>query len=213
MVTKEPRYRENFDTLVSDMRVFGLAGFETTAHGLSFAFGMLAKHPEWAETIAKEGRAVWELLKTDPQQALDESPTARYFFLETLRVYPPVPALPGRILEDVEVTTKDGDKYGLEKGCNVLFLNMVLNRDCGDDFDPSRWKSDPQPFLNTFNTGPHVCPGKNLSLLEGHVFLLMAATKYKFFFPGETPESLEYLNTVLLKPKDGMPLIVKERVW
>lgn len=216
MLSKEPRYRENFDRLVCDMRVFGLAGFETTAHGLSFAFGMLANYPEWGNAIAKEGRQVWDLLAANPQQALDQAPTAKYLFLETVRLYPLVPALPGKMLEDVEVTTKDNTTYCLEKGSSVVFMNMVLNRDdCGDTFDPSRWSNaDSQPFLNTFNTGPHVCPGKNLSILEAHVFLLMAATKYEFFFPGEdVPTTLEYLNSVLLKPKDGMPLIVKERIW
>lgn len=56
------------------------------------------------------------------------------------------------------------------------------------------------------------CPGKPLSLLDGHVFLLMAATRFQFEFSkdGETMH-VEYSDDLLLRPKDGMPLAVQKR--
>ena len=41
-----------------------------------------------------------------------------------------------------------------------------------------------RPFLHTFQSGTHTCPGKPLSLLKGRVFLLLAAMQFKFDFPG-----------------------------
>mmetsp|Transcript_7385 Transcript_7385/g.13596 ORF Transcript_7385/g.13596 Transcript_7385/m.13596 type:complete len:209 (-) Transcript_7385:457-1083(-) len=66
MLAKEPRFRAGgMESLAAEVRVFVLAGFETTAHGLSFAFGLLALHPELADQIAQEGRAVWDKLVVD----------------------------------------------------------------------------------------------------------------------------------------------------
>lgn len=226
LLSTEPRFRAGgMDSLLADARVFVLAGFETTAHGLSFAFGLLATHPEIANQIAKEGMAVWDLLESDSadeiQDALDQAPTARLFFAECIRLYPLVPTLPGAVLEDVTVTTRQGDVYGLPQGTQVLFTNMVLNRqEGGDKVNLNRPPEQEQFFNNSFNTGTHVCPGKALSLLEAHIFLLMAAAKFEFFLPpspddndeAETKNHMDFMDHVLLKPKEGMPLIVKQRI-
>lgn len=223
LLTKEPKFRAGgMESLVADIRVFLLAGFETTAHGLSFAFGLLALHPELAEKIANEGRAIWNKLQSDDaaeiQQALDQAPTARLFFLETIRLYPLVPTLPGECLENVIVHSSQGEVYGLPKGTKVLFTNMVLNRQQGGtEVNPSLWDAPPeqQPFMNTFNTGAHVCPGKALSLLEAHVFFFMAATQFEFVLPSQQnkEQAMEFLDNVMLKPKEGMPLLIRERVF
>jgi len=152
---------------------------------------------------------------------LDQAPTARLFFAECIRLYPLVPTLPGAVLEDVTVTTRQGDVYGLPQGTQVLFTNMVLNRqEGGDKVNLNRPPEQEQFFNNSFNTGTHVCPGKALSLLEAHIFLLMAAAKFEFFLPPapddndetETKNHMDFMDHVLLKPKEGMPLIVKQRI-
>jgi cytochrome P450 len=202
--------------LVAEVRVLLLAGFETTAHGLSFAFGHLALHPDIADQIASEGRAMWDTLTNENasskeiQQALDEAPTAKYLFLETVRLYPLAPTLAGMVKEDLTVTTGSGSCYRLEKKTKVLFMNQVLNRECTDKFTLDHWKHEPYPFLNTFNTGVHVCPGKNLSLFEAHVFLLMAVTQFTFEHPS-ADKAMESTGHILLQPVDGMPLLVRRR--
>jgi len=91
----------------------------------------------------------------------------------------------------------------------VLFTNFVLIRQqAGEALNPSLWEAPPeeQPFTNTFNTGAHVCPGKALSLLEAHVFLLMAATQFEFIIPPEHKENpMDFMDHIMLKPKEGMP--------
>jgi cytochrome P450 len=215
------------ESLAAEVPVFVLAGFETTAHGLSFAFGLLALHPELADQIAQEGRAVEDKLVVDDddvateliRQALEQAPTARRFFLEMLRVrlYPLVPTLPGKCLQDVTVTTSQGEVYGLPQGTQVLFTNFVLNRQqAGEALTSSLWERPPeeQPFTNTFNTGAHICPGKALSLLEARVFLLMAAIQFEFIIPREHKENpMDFMDHIMLKPKEGMPLLIRERAF
>jgi cytochrome P450 len=135
--------------------------------------------------------------------------------MEALRFYPPIYMLGGKCLEDIVISTskEDEQQYLLEKGTQVLFANMVLNcADAGDALNLDLWDlpREEQPFLNTFNNGEHVCPGKALSLVEAHVFLLMVATKFRFSFPGGEP-CMDAMDHIMLKPVDGMPLLVTER--
>jgi cytochrome P450 len=135
--------------------------------------------------------------------------------MEALRLYPPVPVLPGKCLDDIVISTSQDENYLLEKGTQVLFANMVMNSETGgDSFNLKHWDAPAaeQPFLNTFNNGEHICPGKSLSLLEAHVFLLMASTKFRFAFPnGDETRGMEFMDHNVLQPANGMPLIVTER--
>jgi hypothetical protein len=59
-----------------------------------------------------------------------------------------------------------------------------------------------------------VCPGKALSLLEARVFLLMAAIQFEFIIPREHKENpMDFMDHIMLKPKEGMPLLIRERAF
>jgi cytochrome P450 len=137
--------------------------------------------------------------------------------MEALRLYPLAPALAGECTDDI-ILHYNGAKYGLPKGTQCQFLNFVMQRHpdfCKgtkgpDEIEPDRWDTtsvENQPFLHTFNNGPHSCPGKPLSLLEGHIFLLQVASRFRFTFP-EGIDRVLYDEQMLLRPKDAMPLIV-----
>lgn len=231
----EPRFYESgIDSLVADVRVFMLAGFETTAHGLGFAFGLLAEHPDIGNRIAQEARLASIVCSDDDyflspemlRQALDKTPTARNLFLEAVRLFPLLPTLGGLCTDDINVTTSTNETYGLPKGTNVAFFNVALQRHAkfakGNNphrVEPDRWKVEyddesslsSQPFLSVFNLGAHACPGKPLSLLEAHVMILMAATRFEFRFADQETKHVDYTQRVFLRPKDGMPLLVTKR--
>merc|ERR1712151_175556 len=123
------------------------------------------------------------------------------FFHEALRLYPLAPALGGECTNSIDITTQDGSKHTLPKGTAVVFLNMALQRmqlkrkegsssaaSTGNEirldlWDGNKHSKSEQPFLHTFQNGPHSCPGKPLSLLEGRVFLLLIVMQYEFEFP------------------------------
>ena len=101
---------------------------------------------------------------------------------------------------------------------SLLFLTSLSQRDpllAGIDPDSvnlSRWTLpiDQQPFIGTFNKGAHACPGKPLSILEAHVFLLCTVKDFIFEFPIGI-DNVEYEEDLLLRPKNKMPLIIKRR--
>lgn len=91
---------------------------------------------------------------------------------------------------------------------------LTIARAARDQMRLNRWNStsiQEQPFMNTFNNGPHACPGKPLSLLEGHIFLLQVASRFQFSFPPGGADRVEYDEQLLLRPKDAMPLVVTRR--
>ena len=224
------------EAMLAEARVFVQAGFETTAHSLAFAMGMMAERPDLARDMAKQGMEAFgndsalssaSQSQTQLQQssrfyevtmvkeALERTPLVQNFFQEALRLYPLAPALGGECINDIDIITEDGSKYTLPRGTGTTFFNMSLQRQVSnpDEIRPERWEVGPseKPFLHTFQNGPHACPGKPLSLLEGHVFLLLAVMQFEFEFP-EDVDKVEYEDNILLRPKNGMPLYVKRRL-
>jgi unspecific monooxygenase len=168
LIANEPRFRKGgVDAMIAEGRVFVLAGFETTAHSLSFALGMMAERPDLASQLAAE--AVLALgdkdLVNDPvaiRAALEQADVVKHFFMESVRLYPLAPALGGVCTDDIPIETSDGKQYLLKKGTSTFFPNVVLQRNkqyCSgkdpNEIDPDRWNcpQSAQPFLHTFNTG------------------------------------------------------------
>ena len=176
--------------------------------------------------MAKEAEQVsdWMSKPTsgDIQSVLNVTPTVHGLFMETCRLCPLVPALPGECLDDIVVTPSSKEEYTLRKGTFVTFSVFPMHRNPdfvgGGDPNavvPERWSSTKTPtelpFLCTFNLGPHTCPGKGLSMLEAHIALLLTASRYEFSFP-DTIGGVDFApKSVVLTPKDEMPLLVRRR--
>jgi cytochrome P450 len=236
LIANEPRFVQQgrgVSCMIAEARVFVQAGFETTAHSLAFCMGMMAERPDLANQMADLGKSILDkndlynaetiLAHLEDSSSTDNASAAaaslvKNFFLESVRLYPLAPALGGACTQDVTVTTTLGKTVHLAKGTAVTFPNIPLQRQLDDSPDsviPERWNVMPvtrQPFLHTFQTGAHACPGRPLSMLEGQVFLLLVATQFEFSFPPGIAK-VEYEDNLLLRPKNGMPLLVKKRQW
>lgn len=235
LLKKEPRfYKQGVKYLVEDLRLIVHAGFESTSNAVAFALGVLAERPDLGKRIAAEGI---EIMKKQGDSdvstfipkdvgCLESAVISKGLFLEGLRLYPPAISLHGRTLRNINFKAGDGKKYKVAKGSTMLFLCNAMQRDpenIGSKggnpnvADPERWNvpvSD-QPFLSTFKMGAHVCPGKSLSLMEGHLMILMVATRLTFVQPNlvgndwERETDIPNHEVILARPKDGPKLIVK----
>ncbi|MEM9262715.1 MAG: cytochrome P450 [Pseudomonadota bacterium] len=117
---------------------FFLAGHETTAIGLSWAFYLLAKHPEIEERLAQDVRT-----KVGPNGLHDiDQEDIQYpqqVFEEAMRLYPPVPMFNRVALEDTEINGET-----IPADTNIFVSPYVLHRhrmlwDCPNQFDPDRF--------------------------------------------------------------------------
>lgn len=190
-----------------------LAGHETTALNLSWAWYLLAQHPEVEAKLHAELDAV---LGGRPPCAAD-LPKLQYtdrVIRETLRLYPPA----WRIFRKTEEPFTVGD-YLLPAGSNIVMSQWVTQRDPRwfsepNRFHPDRWREDaaaklPRFAYFPFGGGPRVCIGAGFAMMEATLLLATIAQRYRMRL---TPnQRVEPLASITLRPKNGVRVLLQER--
>lgn len=190
-----------------------LAGHETTAIALSFAFYLLSKHPEVEARLHAELERV--LGGRSPTYADVEALelTAR-IVKETMRLLPPVWAIGRQLLEDLELRG-----FLLPKGSQLALCQWLVHHDARwfpdpEAFDPERWleagaKSLPRFAYFPFGGGPRQCIGNRFALTEAILILAMVTQRYRLDVAPGHPIALEPLIT--LRPRHGILVTSTER--
>jgi len=182
-----------------------LAGHETTAVALTWAFYLLSQHPEAERRLHEELERV--LGGRAPGLAdVEKLAYTRQVIDETLRLYPPVWAMDRSVAADDVI-----DGYRMPKGTYVLVSPWVVQR------APSLW-SEPEAFRPErfargaaelpryayfpFIGGPRQCIGNTFALLEAQLMLATLAQRFRLaLVPGQ---SIELLPLLTLRPKHGI---------
>ncbi|GME64425.1 Cytochrome p450 [Neofusicoccum parvum] len=180
---------------IEDMKanagLFMIAGSETTATFLSgFLYNMLM-NPSKMEKLVAEVRGSF---RSEDELTIENVRALKYLaacFDESLRVYPPVPQGPSRIMD-----TEGGVVSGHFVPKNYTAYHSPANFKDPLSFVPERWiaddpaaaefEGDRKAVLQPFSYGPRNCIGKNLALHE----MRLTATKLLWNFDIELcPES------------------------
>ncbi|HEY1847945.1 MAG TPA: cytochrome P450 [Opitutaceae bacterium] len=190
-----------------------LAGHETTAITLAWAFYLLDRHPEAEAKVHEEVDRVFAD-RAAVHGDLEKLPYCRAVIDETLRLFPPVHVFSRQAIGDDEVCG-----HRVPKGSFITVASWVLHRHKLFWKDPSEFR--PERFLPEnadkvdrfayipFGTGPRVCLGKHLGLLEATLLFAMTARSFRLRLkPGA---SVEPLGRMTLRPRWGMPMIVSPR--
>ncbi|XP_054930882.1 cytochrome P450 3A5-like isoform X2 [Dermacentor andersoni] len=196
-----------------------IAGFETTATGLSYLAYVLAKHQDVQENVREEVKSViaryGELDYTAITQGLKY--LARVVD-ETLRMFPPVVTFTTRsAVNDFEY---NGIKY--KAGTSILSPTIQIHMDPRiwpepEKFDPDRFLPEnvaarPTIAYQPFGDGPRNCIGKRLALLEIIYTGARMVEKFKLTL-GESQKgrmNMDY-HAMVSSPGDG-PYIVFHRL-
>ena len=195
------------------MNIF-LAGHETTANALAWAFYLVAQHPGVRERLEREVDAV--LAGRTPTLAdLSALPYALAVLKEAMRLYPPAYVVARRATREVTV---GGHRVGKNELCIVNIIGMQRRARFFPDperFDPDRFLPEnekrlaKQAFL-PFGAGARVCIGNHFALLEGQIAVAAIAQRVRLDLPpGAARVETEPLIT--LRPKGGMPMRVTRR--
>lgn len=199
--------------LVDEAITLFLAGHETTANALTWAWHLLARHPAVQARLGDEAHAA--LGERAPTFAdLPRLPYALAVFKEAMRLYPPAYFLGRRAL----VPTTLGP-HTIARG-RTVFLNVWGIQRRGDVFeDPSEFR--PERFLDgaerawpksaylPFGGGPRVCVGNAFALMEGQLVLAQVAARFVVVSDGAplpTPEPL-----LTLRPTPPCTLALRVR--
>ncbi|KAJ3356195.1 hypothetical protein HDU83_001774 [Entophlyctis luteolus] len=207
-VTDHDGNQPSENLLIDYVLNFIIAGRDTTAQALSWAFFLLHQNPRTQDALLKEIKTVLGGMNPTYEQIKNEMPYANAVFHETLRLYPSVPVELKQANEND--TLPDGTV--VPKGVAVCWSNYCMGRTPriwgadAKEFRPERWlemEKQPSPFdYAVFNAGPRVCLGKSMAELEG-VFVLVSVVQ-KFQIELMEPKDVTYAPSLTLPMAHGL---------
>jgi len=186
-----------------------LAGHETTAMALSWAWYLLDRHPRIAERLRAEISAA--LGDRDP--TIDDLPHLGYVrrvFEETMRLYPPAWIMTRTARETDEI-----GGYRVPRGTIVTLSPYLTHRAPElwpepERFDPDRFTADqseqrPRFAYFPFAGGPRQCIGSEFAMTEATLALATIARRYRLELAAGRKVVARPLIT--LRPRGGLPMI------
>jgi cytochrome P450 len=208
---RNPELDLDVTALRNEAATLFMAGHETTAATLTWAFYLLA-HAPWVERAMLD-----EIARVcgddNPTIAdIDKLDVCRSVIMETLRLYPPVPLLPRQARE----ADKVGD-FAVEKGGLVMIAPWLIQRarDIWEDpnhFKPERFQGGAKynPFAYIpFAVGPRLCAGLNFG--QSEAVLCLAILVQKFKVRPSAGYRAEPVCRLTLRAAGGMPVTVAPR--
>jgi cytochrome P450 len=190
-----------------------LAGHETTALTLGYAFHLLSERPEVAERLSAE---VDDVVGERPATFADvpRLRLADAIVRESMRLYPPAWAI-GR--ETMVPCTIGG--HEIPAGSQLWLSQWLVHRDprwFADpaEFRPERWEGDlarslPRGTYFPFGDGPRVCIGNAFAMMEAVLILVTIARRFRL--TRADPRPLALVPSVTLRPRNGLPMRIATR--
>ncbi|MDQ0318523.1 cytochrome P450 [Pararhizobium capsulatum DSM 1112] len=208
---KNPELGLDLRALRNEAATIFMAGQETTAATLTWAWYLLANAP-WAEDAL---HAEIERVCGHTPPTLADVPKLEYcraVIEETLRLYPPVPLL-GR-------QARDADRIGdidVIPSALITISPWLLHRNTDiwnkpNHFIPERFLGGfrPVPYSYIpFASGPRICAGLQFGLTESILCLAILAQRFKVrLVPGIAVRPASRLT---LRPMGGLPVTIHPR--
>jgi len=197
--------------LVDELVTLIVAGYETSAGTLNWAWYLLAGHPEAESALLGEARASMADAGSIDQQVLADMAYAQQLLEETLRLYPPVWLFSRRAIESDHFPG-----YDVQAGTDIYLSPYILHRTESywpdpDRFDPGRFAADTgyakgdRPYF-PFSLGPRRCLGEYFSFLEMKVHLGLLIQKFHMTLASDEAPALDLginlrsQDSIILRP-------------
>jgi len=194
MLLKDSEYADDSER-IRDMVAYVIAGYDTTANTMAFAFRELAVH------VSEQSKLRAALRQCKSIDEARNCPTLKHVIREVTRLYP---AATGSIRKTGADIVLPELEYVIPSG-SIVFTsyyaiqhNEKVFRD-PDSFVPSRWEKPSDAELRSlmsFSAGLRNCQGQALANAEMAEILHRLITKYEFGIV----EKGEPKNIVLFKP-------------
>jgi cytochrome P450 len=187
-----------------------LAGHETTATALAWAWYLIAKHPAVAASLEQE----LDRVLGDREPSMDDIPRLPYtamVFQEALRLYPPAPAFGRRPLEPVSI-----GGYEFPRGASIMLSPYITQRNPRwfsnpDAFEPERWREPaiPKFAFFPFGGGAKMCIGEPFARMEG--ILVLASLARLWRLRCATDADVRMRAAVTLRPDGPIRMRIQAR--
>lgn len=207
--------------LRDELMTLFLAGHETTALTLSWAFFLLAQHPTAYDRLLAEVDAVLggPAGRTPTVADLPRLPFTQGVIDESLRLYPPAAAVTRLATRPTEV-----GGVRLPKRSQVIASQWVLHRDPRyfddpDAFRPERWRAAegqeplarrlPRFAFFPFGGGQRLCLGAGFAITEATLLLASIGRRFRVeLVPGQT---IAPKLSFTLHPSAPIRVLLRER--
>ncbi|AXV14930.1 cytochrome P450 [Neorhizobium sp. SOG26] len=207
---RNPELKLDVVALRNEAATIFMAGHETTAATLTWAWYLLSKAPWVEDAIHAE---IEEVCGGNVPDVADV-PKLKWctaVIEETLRLYPPVPILARQ--------AKEADRIGdldVKPASLIMIVPWLLHRTASLFPDPHLFKPErflekrPTPYSYIpFASGPRICPGLQFGLTEAILCLAVLAQRFKLRVPAN--HQVEAACRLTLRPRGGLPVTLHPR--
>ena len=224
------------DSVIAQMKIFMLAGHDTTASTMAFIFMELERNPACLAALRAEHTAVFgpdpstasSQIASSPQ-LLNSLPYTLAVIKETLRLYPPVASARQGQPSVFLTSPASGTRYPTD-GFLITGSHFWVHRHEAfwpqpNTFLPERWLAKEGDELHVgksmwrpFEQGPRNCIGQELALIEMKAILVLVVRELEISsaYGEEDPEfmgtkgyQVMEVGEVAGRPKGGMPFRVR----
>ncbi|MDQ3472442.1 MAG: cytochrome P450 [Acidobacteriota bacterium] len=190
-----------------------LAGHETTALTLSWAWYLLAQNP----AVEEKFHAELDDLLGGRLPTMDDLSRLKYtdrIVREAMRLYPPAYGLGREAIEECEI-----GGFRVPRKTQVFMFQWATQRDPRffpepEAFHPERWTEEfasslPKYAYFPFGGGPRFCIGNTFAMMEIVLVLATIGQRFKLALAPDHPVSI--LPAMSLRPRDGIHVVVENR--
>jgi cytochrome P450 len=200
------------DELLDELMTLIVAGYETSAGTLNWAWYLLARNAECEKNLLDEARELIPEAACVDADTVTEMMYGQQVLEETLRLYPPVWLFTRRAEQDDALINFD-----VQAGTDIYLSPYILHRTAEywpdpDTFDPDRfgpggrYKKGDRPYF-PFSLGPRRCLGEYFSFLEMKIHLGLLVQRFRMTLVADVqPEldlgiNLRSQNDIFLRPE------------
>ncbi len=201
------------EAIISEAAVIFMAGHETTANTLAWAWFLLSQCDKSRAKLQAELDTV--LAGRSPTfQDVPNMPYTKAVIEETLRLYPPVPILAREAMSDTSIGGK-----AVPKGSLVMVVPWLMHRNPvlwskPDVFDPGRFLNPKSKKPNKygyvpFSIGPRICAGLQFGMTEAILSLAILAQDFELKLKDGT--DVQPVARLTLRPGENLPMTLHPR--
>ena len=210
--------REELDSTVATLVLAGSG--ETTAVALAATTYFALKTPTIMNKVVSEIReGLGDDLNNCTHAAVSKLPFLRASIQEAMRMHPPIPLSPPRLIDRpgvhiCGVAIPPGYRAGVAVKTGNLLPSKWMDSDI---FLPERWlpdapmrfAADDRDFFQPFNVGPRSCLGKNLAWAEMNIIFAKTVLSFDMEWSERNKEVGEWTDQRTFLINEKKPLYVK----
>ena len=185
--------------LLDELMTLLVAGFETSAGTLNWAWYLIARHPDVDEKIFQEAQECIPDIDAINSESVSNLKYLHQVLNETMRLYPPVWLFSRRAIHNDSI----GD-FDATAGTDIYISPFILQRTEQfwpepDRFDPDRFAIDKterkgktrKSAFVPFSLGPRRCIGEYFSLSEMKIHLALLMQKFRMDVTNDAEPALD----------------------